>query len=100
MTDPLRVVDAHIHVWDLATGFYPHFEAPSDGFVGNNAAIARSYLLSELRAEGAGKVIADKLVHVEAFPTDRIGETAYLQALVRLYQADASLLTRRELEVQ
>ena len=39
---PLRIVDPHIHLWDLSTGLYPHFEKPSVSFIGDNTAIARS----------------------------------------------------------
>lgn len=81
MHEPIKVVDAHVHLWDLETGLYPHFEQPSDSFIGNTATIARSYLLPELMAEGAPDIMLDKMVHVEAFPTDRIEETRYLQAL-------------------
>ena len=81
MSDPIRVVDAHIHLWDLSTGLYPHFEEPSDSFIGNTAEIARSYLLPELLAEGGAEVILEKAVHVEAFPTDRVEETRVLQSL-------------------
>ena len=81
MSDPIRVVDAHIHLWDLSTGLYPHFEEPSDSFIGNTAEIARSYLLPELLAEGGAEVVLEKAVHVEAFPTDRVEETRVLQSL-------------------
>lgn len=81
MTEPLHVIDPHIHLWDLSTGFYPHFEAPSDSFIGNNAAIARTYPLDELLAEGGDKVVIDKIVHVEAIPTDPLGETRFLQEM-------------------
>lgn len=81
MNDPIRIVDAHIHLWDLSTGLYPHFKEPSDSFIGNTAEIARSYLLPELLAEGGAEVILEKAVHVEAFPTDRVEETRALQSL-------------------
>jgi predicted TIM-barrel fold metal-dependent hydrolase len=79
----MRIVDPHVHIWDLSTGLYPGLEKPSTGFVGNNAAIARSYLLPELIAEAAGTADIELagIVHVEAFPTDRIAETRYLQEL-------------------
>ena len=79
MTTPLRVVDPHIHLWDLSTGLYPGLETPSTGFIGSNAAIARSYLLDEFRAEGGTEVEVIKAVHVEAFPTDPVAETRTIQ---------------------
>jgi predicted TIM-barrel fold metal-dependent hydrolase len=85
MTEPLRVMDPHIHLWDLWTRIYPHFERPSKGRHGSNAAIARSYLLEEFLEEGGGEVEIAGAVHVEAFPTDPIKETERLQQM-----ADAS----------
>jgi predicted TIM-barrel fold metal-dependent hydrolase len=79
----MRIIDPHVHIWDLATGLYPHFEKPSTGFVGDNTPIARSYLLPELLLEAAEdpEIELAGIVHVEAFPTDRFAETRYLQAL-------------------
>ncbi len=79
----MRIVDPHVHIWDLTTGLYPHFERPSTGFTGDNTAIARSYLLPEFLREavGAPDIELAGMVHVEAFPTDRIAETRYLQDL-------------------
>jgi len=85
MSSPLQVVDPHIHLWDLSTGLYPGLETPSTGFIGSNAAIARSYLLDEFRAEGGTAVEVIKAVHVEAFPTDPVAETRTIQVV-----ADAS----------
>lgn len=76
MTSPLQVVDPHIHLWDLWTRLYPHFEKP--GPDGANAAICRSYLLEEYLGEGKGEVQVVGAVHVEAFPTDPVRETETL----------------------
>ena len=79
MAEVLKVVDPHIHLWDLWTRLYPHFETPSKGRNGSNAAIARSYLLEEFLEEGDGEVEIVGAVHVEAFPTDPVKETETLQ---------------------
>jgi predicted TIM-barrel fold metal-dependent hydrolase len=76
---PLRIIDPHIHLWDLSTGLYPHFEQPSVSFIGDNTAIARSYLLSEFLKEGEGSVAIEGAVHVEALPTDALRELEVLQ---------------------
>jgi predicted TIM-barrel fold metal-dependent hydrolase len=73
---PLEVVDPHIHLWDLWTRIYPHFEKP--GPDGSNAAICRSYLLDEYLGEGKDEVRVVGAVHVEAFPTDPVKETETL----------------------
>ena len=81
MPAPIKVVDPHIHLWDLSTGLYPGLETPSTGFIGSNAPIARSYLFDEFRSEGGSAVEVVKAVHVEAFPTDPVAETRALQAV-------------------
>ncbi len=79
MTEPLKVIDPHIHLWNLWTRIYPHFERPSKGPLGSNAAIARSYHLEEFLDEGGPDVDVVGAVHVEAFPTDPVKETETLQ---------------------
>ena len=81
MPEPIRVVDPHIHLWDLSTGLYPGLEKPSTGFIGDNAPIARSYLLNEFLAEGCDVIEVVGAVHVEAFPTDPVAETRALQSV-------------------
>ena len=73
----LQIVDPHIHLWDLWTRIYPHFEKPGKG--GANAAICRSYLIDEYLEEGCDEFEIVGAVHVEAFPTDPIKETETLQ---------------------
>ena len=73
----LQIVDPHIHLWDLWTRIYPHFEKPGPG--GANATIARSYLIDEYLEEGGDAFEIVSAVHVEAFPTDPIKETETLQ---------------------
>ena len=72
----LKIVDPHVHLWDLWTRIYPQFEKPSPD--GSNAAICRSYLLEEYLGEGKGEFVPDGLVHIEAFPTDPVMETETL----------------------
>ena len=73
----LQIVDPHIHLWDLWTRIYPHFEKPGPG--GENATICRSYLIEEYLEEGRDAFEIVGAVHVEAFPTDPIKETQTLQ---------------------
>lgn len=75
------IIDPHIHLWDLWTRLYPHFEKPSKTRNGSNAAIARSYHLEEFLEEGEGKFSVVGAVHVEAFPTDPVRETQTIQAI-------------------
>ncbi len=73
----LQIVDPHIHLWDLWTRIYPHFEKPGPG--GANATICRSYLIEEYLEEGRDAFEIVGAVHVEAFPTDPVKETETLQ---------------------
>lgn len=75
----LQIVDPHIHLWDLWTRIYPHFEKPGPG--GASATICRSYLIDEYLEEGRDTFEIVGAVHVEAFPTDPIRETETLQAV-------------------
>ncbi|MBE7734586.1 amidohydrolase family protein [Devosia faecipullorum] len=75
----LKVVDPHVHLWDLRTGLYPHFEIPGPG--GLDPSICRNYLLDEYLAEGDDDVQVVGAVHVEAFPTSPLGEAHMIQAV-------------------
>ena len=81
MTDVLRIIDPHIHLWDLSTGLYPGLEKPSTGFIGSNAPIARSYLLDEFLGEASDGIEIAGAVHIEAFPTVPVAEVRTLQAV-------------------
>jgi L-fuconolactonase len=80
---PACAVDAHIHLWDLSTGWYRHIQAADESVgLGNPAGLKRNYLLSDYRRDTARYPIR-KLVHVSAaFP--KVGppaETAWLDNL-------------------
>lgn len=81
MGEKLEIVDPHIHLWDLSTGLYPHFETPSDGPNGSNAAICRTYALDEYLEEGGDAFDIVGAVHVEAFPTEPVQESAMVQQI-------------------
>jgi len=97
MTSPLRVVDPHIHLWDLSTGLYPGLEQPSTGFIGSNAAIARSYLLDEFLAESGSAVEVLKAVHVEAFPTHPVRETEAIQVVAEASPIPLAIVANADL---
>lgn len=81
MADVRTIIDPHIHLWDLWTRLYPHFEKPSKTRNGSNAAIARSYHLEEFLEEGGDRFSIAGAVHVEAFPTDPVRETEVIQSI-------------------
>jgi predicted TIM-barrel fold metal-dependent hydrolase len=79
----LAIVDAHMHLWDLSTGWYRHIKA-ADESVGLGApdGLKRSYLLEDYQADTA-RVPLQKIVHVSAaFPKPGpVAETEWLDAL-------------------
>jgi predicted TIM-barrel fold metal-dependent hydrolase len=97
MINPLKIVDPHVHLWDLRTGLYPHFEKPSTGRNGSNAAIARSYLLEEFVKEGEGQFEIVGAVHVEAFPTDSVKETETLQRVAERSPVSIVIVSNEDL---
>lgn len=83
-----QVVDAHMHLWDLAKIPYPWLTPPLQvgGVTGDVSPIAKTYLLDDyLRdASGAGDdARIAKVVHVEAGadPAASLAETRWLQSV-------------------
>lgn len=72
----IRIVDPHVHIWDLRTGLYPRREARRDA--GDES--SGDYLIDDLRRDAEGIALA-KAVHVEAFPTDGLAEVRHVNAL-------------------
>ncbi len=73
-----ELVDAHVHLWDLAHRWYPAMQEPAPGesfeSLGDVTRMARDFLLDEYRAETASCEVLG-LVHVSAVSAPR----AYLQ---------------------
>ena len=80
----LPFIDAHAHFWDLARLRYGWLTPPfaSDGPNGNVAAIARTYLPADYRAELAGWDLVGA-VHVDAgaHADEALAETDWLEGL-------------------
>ncbi len=82
--DPLPIVDAHAHFWDLKTHYYPWLcdPDPISFRYGDYSNIRRGYLPEDYRLDCADfRVVA--LVHMEAEhdPADPLGETRWLSEL-------------------
>jgi L-fuconolactonase len=72
---PLRLIDAHVHLWDLsAHPWYPAMQDPeiarSWAALGDVSRMARDFLLADYRADAAGFQV-EGLVHVSATSGDR-----------------------------
>jgi predicted TIM-barrel fold metal-dependent hydrolase len=85
----LRIVDPHVHLWDLSRARYRWLQ---DEPLPNNPAgdmrpiAGRNYLLKDYLADTTGWRV-DKIVHVEAgMPRgEQLGETDWLQAMADAY---------------
>ena len=82
--DPLPIIDAHAHFWDLETHYYPWLCDPEliSFRYGDYSAIRRTYLSIDYRCDSKDFTIVG-MVHVEAEhdPTDPVGETRWLERI-------------------
>ena len=82
--DPLPMVDAHAHCWDLEGHYYPWLcdPEPARFRYGDTSALRRSYLPDDYRRDSKGFRVV-RLVHVEAEhdPEDPVGETRWLAGM-------------------
>jgi len=82
--DPLPIIDAHAHFWDLAAHTYPWLCDPEliPFRYGDYSAIRRNYLPADYRRDSQAFTITG-LVHIEAEhdPADPLGETLWLEEI-------------------
>ena len=78
----MKVVDPHIHLWDLETHHYPWLANPGVSFLGDARVLKHDYLIADLLKD-AGDIELLKCVHVEANhdPKDPVEETRWLQSV-------------------
>ncbi|MEJ8570428.1 amidohydrolase family protein [Microbaculum marinum] len=85
MTD-LKIVDPHVHFWDLERNYYPWLnDRPLIPFrYGDYSKICRTYLPADYKRDAAGHDVV-KTVYIEAEwdPSDPIGEMDYIAGLRR-----------------
>ncbi|MFC7397414.1 amidohydrolase family protein [Chelatococcus sp. GCM10030263] len=84
MDAPLKIVDAHHHLWDLDRNYYPWLaDRPEEHFfLGDYSALKKNFLPADYRRETAGYTVC-ATVHVEA-EWDReaqVAETAWLHEI-------------------
>lgn len=78
----MRVVDPHIHLWNLERLRYPWLANPKTSFAGDNSLLAKTYEMAEFAADAEGvEVLA--VVHIDAGhdPADPLAETHWLQSM-------------------
>ena len=95
----LRIVDAHMHLWDLEKIRYPWLTPPLPvGITGDVRSIAKTYLLNDYLRD-AGVVRVEKVVHVEAGanPVDSLQETQWLQGVAQSRGFPQAIVAHAEL---
>ncbi len=98
------MVDAHMHLWDLARISYPWLTPPLPaGITGDVSPIARNYLLDDYLRDAAAhdsRVRVTKTVHVEAGanPADSLAETRWLQSIADSRGFPHAIVAHAELE--
>jgi predicted TIM-barrel fold metal-dependent hydrolase len=82
---PMKIVDPHIHLWNLDTHHYPWLANPGVSFVGDARGLKHNYLIGDYFADtdGAAEFEVIKAVHVDANhdPADPVAETRWLQSI-------------------
>ena len=78
----MKVVDPHVHLWNLERLHYPWLAEPQLGFGGDNRLLAKTYPMADFMADAEGvEVLA--VVHIDAGhdPANPLAETQWLQSL-------------------
>lgn len=80
-----KIIDAHIHWWDLENNYYPWLmdAQPDEGGMSGTNNLAKTYLYDHYMSDADGYDVQG-FVHVQAEwdPSDPVGETAWLQSLI------------------
>ncbi len=79
----MKIIDTHIHLWDLEKNHYPWLVEPIKHFAGDFSPLAKSYLFGDLHDDASG-VDLHKCVHIQAefdHDQDPVIETAWLQSV-------------------
>ncbi|MBO9465652.1 amidohydrolase family protein [Tropicibacter sp. R15_0] len=75
------MIDAHHHLWDLATVHYPWLMAKGvERFFGNPSPIQRDYLLGDFRADAAAHGVLAS-VHIQVGAADGLAEAKWVQSV-------------------
>ncbi len=88
MNDPIKIVDAHHHLWDLDLNYYPWLsDTPEEHFfLGNYDALKQNFMPDDYRAETAGyNVVATVHVDAEWDRDAQVAETAWLHEVAEEY---------------
>jgi predicted TIM-barrel fold metal-dependent hydrolase len=76
----MRIVDPHVHFWEVASGNYPWLDSPTVVYSGDNRLLPKRYDVTALSRDAGGLEVA-ATVHVEANPRDPVAEVEWLEKL-------------------
>ncbi|MGO4392235.1 amidohydrolase [Variovorax sp. M-6] len=83
---PLKIIDAHHHLWDPAAGGYPWMRSGAVKFMGDTSAVCTRYEVEDLRREAAPiELLASVHLQCGRNPQDAVEESTWVQQ-----QADRS----------
>lgn len=80
---PARIVDAHMHIWDLSLGKHPWLCGEPIPFrYGDYSSIRRTYLVDDFLADtGPLNVVASVYIEAEWDPADPVGEIRWVHGV-------------------
>ena len=79
--DPIAVIDAHHHIWDLDANYHPWLrdDPPPPFRYGDSRPLRRTYLPTHYRADAAGfNIVASVYMEAEHDPADPLRETRWV----------------------
>ncbi len=94
MHDPLPVVDAHHHLWDLeGTIAYPWLTTGEHAYMGDNSALRRTYLPEEYRRDTAlHNVVATVHIEAECDRRFQVAETRWVSEIAARFAMPAAIV--------
>lgn len=99
---PVRVADAHHHLWDLAAGSYPWLQAEYDEssfMLGPYRALQRDFLPADYAAASDGvQVVATVHVEAERSRSEQLAETQWLHTLATAGRCPAAVVAHAWLD--
>jgi predicted TIM-barrel fold metal-dependent hydrolase len=102
MDQPLPIVDAHHHLWDLELHTYPWLTPRPlpRAMAGDVTPIAKGYGVEDFLADTRNQNVV-KSVHVEAGfdPADPVQETRWLQSLADQHGFPQGIIAKAELQL-
>lgn len=78
--DGMKIIDPHIHLWDIRQVSYPWLAKPRIAYSGDNRLLPQRHHVAAFLGK-VGDIEVEASVNVEANPADPVAEAAWLQAM-------------------